>query len=211
MMMTKENPKINLEKKRFAFLQIGLVLVCAFGLAAFEYSSIAIVDEPSEEDKTTITATQTETPSNLLFSAYKEESEVILQIIHDRIKVVDKQIVKQAQRYTDDYILNKSAKVIDTPDINPEFPGGHDAMSMWIAENLIIPDFAFPSYGTIYVKFIVSKSGRITNISLDKGIDPFYDEAALTVVEKMPKWTPGKYKGKHVNVRYNLPIKIKMN
>jgi protein TonB len=37
------------------------------------------------------------------------------------------------------------------------------------------------------------------------------DEAATTVVSKMPRWNPGQIKGKNVKSYYNLPISFKIN
>jgi hypothetical protein len=45
---------------------------------------------------------------------------------------------------------------------------------------------------------------------VSKSADPLLDEEAVRVVKAMPKWTPGKHKGKTVNVRFFLPIVFKL-
>lgn len=53
---------------------------------------------------------------------------------------------------------------------------------------------------------IIEKDGSITDIKIQKGIDPSLDKEALRVVETMPAWKPGKQRGQVVRVAYTLPI-----
>ena len=65
--------------------------------------------------------------------------------------------------------------------------------------------------GRVYIQFVVEKDGSISQINLVKGVHKILDKEALRVVKGMPKWSPGKQRGKAVSVRFTLPIKFKIN
>ena len=48
-------------------------------------------------------------------------------------------------------------------------------------------------------------------MSILRGIGGGCNEEALRVVRGMPNWTPGMQRGKPVRVKYNLPIRYKLN
>lgn len=58
----------------------------------------------------------------------------------------------------------------------------------------------------VYVSFVVSADGSVRNARIARGVDPVLDKEALRVVNSMPRWTPGKQRGKAVNVSYTVPI-----
>jgi protein TonB len=43
-------------------------------------------------------------------------------------------------------------------------------------------------------------------VEIARGVDPSLDKEALRVVKNMPKWKPGKQRGKAVRVSYTVPI-----
>ena len=62
--------------------------------------------------------------------------------------------------------------------------------------------------GMVYVTFVVERDGSITDVRVLRGIGGGCDEEAIRVVSAMPKWTPGKQRGKPVRVQYNLPVRF---
>lgn len=96
----------------------------------------------------------------------------------------------------------------------PVYPGGDAAMVEFIQKNIKYPKKkkVEGSSVTCYVTFVVDQDGTLTNIRVLKGVKdgPQFDEAALDVVKKMPKWEPGTQNEKKVRVQYNLPIKFKL-
>ncbi len=95
-----------------------------------------------------------------------------------------------------------------------EFPGGREAMNKFLADNLKMPAVAkeMSINGKVYLKFVVSESGNISNVSVKKGIAdcPECDAEAVRVVKKMPDWIPAKNNGKVVNCWYTMPILFKV-
>ncbi|MBK8242251.1 MAG: energy transducer TonB [Saprospiraceae bacterium] len=94
----------------------------------------------------------------------------------------------------------------------PEFPGGPAAMTKFINDNMRYPEEAklHKVAGTVVIQFVVTKEGKIINVTLTRGIGYGCDEEALRVIQSMPDWKPGKYKNKEVPVNFTLPVKFKL-
>lgn len=94
----------------------------------------------------------------------------------------------------------------------PEFPGGDDSLEAFLVREIKYPPNArnMSVTGTVYVGFVVMKSGEISDVKVLRGIGSGCDEEAVRVVKLMPKWKPGEQEGKKVDVKYNLPIKFKL-
>ncbi len=94
----------------------------------------------------------------------------------------------------------------------PEFPGGQDAMTKFIIENVNYPEAAKKAgiQGKVLVTFNVAKSGKIENIRITQKVNDNLDKEALRVVSIMPDWVPGEAKGTPVDVEITLPIVFKL-
>lgn len=99
-------------------------------------------------------------------------------------------------------------KVYDKVDQMPEFPGGQSELINFMIESISYPAEAKKNgtQGKVFVSFVVGKTGAISGAEILRAVDPLLDAEALRVVNSMPKWTPGKEKGKDVAVKYVLPI-----
>lgn len=64
--------------------------------------------------------------------------------------------------------------------------------------------------GTAVIQFAVAKDGAIENVRLLRDPGAGCGAEAVRVVKTMPKWIPGKQRGKPVKVQYNLPMKFKL-
>ncbi len=94
----------------------------------------------------------------------------------------------------------------------PSFPGGEMEMQRFIAENLKYPVVAQESgiQGRVTIRFVVTKTGAISDVTVIRGIDPSCDREAVRVVKTMPKWIPGKQNGLNVPVYFTLPIVFRL-
>lgn len=92
----------------------------------------------------------------------------------------------------------------------PMFPGGMSALGNFLQNNLQYPSRAreYGVKGTVWVTFLVDKKGNVSNIQVVRGIGMGCDKEAMRVVRIMPKWIPGKQRGRPVDVLYKLPIKF---
>ena len=95
----------------------------------------------------------------------------------------------------------------------PEFPGGQQALLKYLSENVQYPVIAQANgiQGRVVCQFVVNKDGSIVDVEVVRsGGDPSLDKEAIRVIKSMPKWTPGKQKGKPVRVKYTVPINFQL-
>lgn len=92
----------------------------------------------------------------------------------------------------------------------PEFPGGDQNMYKFLHDNIRYPQMAKESgiAGTVYLTFVVSKNGQISDVKVLRGIGGGCDEEAVRVIRSMPSWIAGRQNGKSVPVQFNLPVKF---
>lgn len=90
----------------------------------------------------------------------------------------------------------------------PEYPGGVEALRMFLAQTVKYPVEAAKKgiQGKVYVNFVVEKDGSVTIAKIARGVSPELDAEALRVVKLLNNWAPGKQKGKPVRVSYTVPI-----
>jgi len=97
----------------------------------------------------------------------------------------------------------------------PEFPGGQAALMKYLSSNIKYPDECrkMGIEGKVYVKFVVDKTGSITDTKLLRGVPDgkLLENEAIRVIKTMPKWKPGNQSGKPVSVYFTLPISFKLN
>jgi periplasmic protein TonB len=101
-------------------------------------------------------------------------------------------------------------EIVDVAEINPEFPGGLEKMYRYLGNNLRYPRYLMERRisGTVFVSFVVSKSGEINQVEILKSPNDGFNDEVIRVINKMPKWRPGIQAGKPVSVRYKMPIKF---
>lgn len=95
---------------------------------------------------------------------------------------------------------------------NPEFPGGPAKLLEYIQKNLEYPEAARENeiQGRVFVGFIVEEDGSVSNVKILRGIGYGCDEEAIRLVNSLPKFKPGKQRGKPIRVQYTLPIVFKL-
>ena len=90
----------------------------------------------------------------------------------------------------------------------PLFPGGMDKMAEFLQANIKYPALCKKEgiQGRVVVQFVVNKDGSICDAKVVKSAHPQLDAEGIRVISSMPRWIPGKQKGKNVRVRYTLPV-----
>lgn len=85
-------------------------------------------------------------------------------------------------------------------------------IAAFIGNNLVYPEQARKNSieGRVVLRFVVNKEGVVQDIEVMKSPDTMLSTAAIDVVKKMPKWTPGEKDGQKVNVSYTLPISFRL-
>lgn len=103
-------------------------------------------------------------------------------------------------------------QVFQVVEVDPEFPGGIEALYKYMVDNVKYPEKAKADKieGRVFVAFVIEKDGSVTNAKVVRGVSDEIDAEALRVVSAMPKWKPGTQQGNPVRVQYNLPIVFKL-
>ncbi len=94
----------------------------------------------------------------------------------------------------------------------PEPEGGIAAFYDYLGENIRYPEEArrIGISGRVFVEFVVDKDGSLTDAKVVKGIGGGCDEEAIRVINRAPKWKPGKQRGRPVKVRMTVPVFFKL-
>ena len=98
-------------------------------------------------------------------------------------------------------------------EVQPEFPGGQQAMLQWINNHMQYPQAALDQgiQGRVYVQFVVEKNGSLTNIKVLRNVDTSLSNEAIRLVQTMPRWTPGYKDGQPVRCQVTIPITFKID
>ena len=65
--------------------------------------------------------------------------------------------------------------------------------------------------GKVFIQFIVDKTGSVINVKVVRGVDKNLDAEAVRVIKSLPKYKPGKQRGKAVRVMFTVPINFTLN
>ena len=224
-MEEKKSPKANLENKKLMFMQIGLIISLLVAWLAFEhksydkrdYTEIIRAAENLEEEMVEIT--QQEQPKPQPMEMPKQTTQ--LEIVNDDVEVEDIEINVETtqeeviQEYTPVEVEEEEVveqEVFTIVEQMPSFPGGDEKMYKYLGNNIKYPQVARETgiQGRVFVNFVVEPDGSVSNVKVLRGIGGGCDEEAMRVVKSMPKWKPGKQRGKPVRVSYNLPVNFKL-
>ncbi len=103
-------------------------------------------------------------------------------------------------------------EVFKVVEVDPEFPGGEEALYKYLAENIKYPEKAKNNKveGRVYITFVIEKDGTVSDAKVLRSVNEELDAEALRVINAMPKWKPGMQRGVPVRVQYNIPISFKL-
>lgn len=217
-MEIKKNPKVDLEKKRSLYLQIGFIIALLFVYAAFEYknydkSSYNLGDlnlDDLEEEIIPITKQEQKPPPP------PPPPPEIIEIVEDEVEIEEELEIEDTETDEDEIIEIEEEdddEFFMVVENMPEFPGGDLGLMKYIQKNVKYPPIAkeYNITGKVYVQFIVDKSGTVTNVKVVRGVDKNLDAEAVRVVKSLPKYKPGKQRGKPVRVMFTIPINFTLN
>ena len=217
-MEAKKNPEVNLERKRGLFLQIGLVVSLLLVLVAFEYKSYEKVAynlgqlnlDDIEEEIIPITKQEVKPPPP------PPPPPEVIEIVEDEVEIENEIEIEDTESDEDEEIEieeEDDEEFFMVVENMPEFPGGDLGLMKYIQKNVKYPAIAkeYNITGKVYVSFIVDKSGKVTNVKIVRGVDKNLDAEAVRVVKSLPKYKPGKQRGKAVRVMFTIPINFTLN
>ena len=233
-MEIKKSAKADLEGKKGIFFEIGLVLALGALLSAFSFKMdskteevfVMPPEEPVEEEIIPITQAMM-TPPPPPPPAPKLTD--LIEIVDDDMEIEDELEIEDMEADVENINSNAydwsgeaggegdmyaeeygEADVFQVVEDMPQFPGGD--VTKWLAKNTRYPMIAQENgiQGRVFVQFVIEKDGSISNVKVLRPVDPSLDKEAVRVVSSMPKWKPGKQRGKAVRVSYTVPINFQL-
>ena len=148
----------------------------------------------------------------------------VLNVVEDDVDLEQQDIVtsedNQKAAQTQTYVAPKvveeeeesSQPIFTVVETMPQFPGGDAALLQFLAKSIKYPVIAQENgiQGRVICAFVVNRDGSIVDAEVLRGVDPSLDKEALRVINTMPKWSPGKQRGKPVRVKYTVPITFRL-
>ena len=228
-MEKKKSSKADLEGKRNTLFLVGLVLALGVTLVAFEWTSKPqkveglgqIQAQEVEEEIIPITREQQVKPPPPPPPPKVVE---VLNIVDDDIEIEDELEIEDSE--ADDNTIVDVAPIISTPEEEEveekiffniieepaEFPGGDRALMNYLNTHVKYPVIAQENgiQGKVYLKFVIDEQGNVTNVQIARGVESSLDAEAVRVIKSLPKFKPGRQRGRAVKVYYSSVINFKL-
>ena len=227
-MEVKKSPKADLEGKKSTWLLIGYVLILAVVFVAFEWSErdkqILVAQGPVEikfeEDMVPITQQeQKPTPP----PPQAPSAEEVLKIVENDANIEETEVATSEDKGEAVQVVSTGPAVVVEEVVEeeqifqvveemPSFPGGDAECMRFFNKNIKYPTIAQENgiQGRVILQFVVNKDGSIVDVVVARSVDPYLDKEAVRVVNMMPKWKPGKQRGKPVRVKFTLPVTFRL-
>ena len=90
----------------------------------------------------------------------------------------------------------------------PEYPGGEKALLSFIRDHLRYPAYEseLGIHGKAVIGFVIDENGKVTDVSVVKGVSKGLDRESVRVIKMLQDFTPGMQSGRTVKVRFIIPI-----
>ena len=225
-MQLKKSPKASLEDKKWSYVLMGLILVLSICYVAFEWTEREVTKyEVSDtdfffEEEIDIQQTTQETPPPPPPPAVQEVE--VLTVVEDDVETESIEINTEDDKDVEVVIAppveapveeEEEEVIFVVVETMPEFPGGPQEMMKFIGTNIKYPVIAQENgiQGRVICQFVVEKDGKVTDIQVVRSSgDASLDKEAVRVINSMPKWKPGKQRGKPVRVKYTIPVNFRL-
>jgi len=145
---------------------------------------LEIMDNDSEVEESTIQAS--------------DDTQAAVEVKYTPVEVEEEEVEEQ--------------QIFQVVEEMPEFPGGMGECMKFLGKNIKYPTISQENgvQGRVIVQFVVNRDGSIVDPVVVRGVDPYLDKEALRVISMMPKWKPGKQRGKAVRVKYTVPVMFRL-
>lgn len=233
-MEPKKNPKADLTKNSSLYFVFGLAVVMLLTYVAFEwktydetndYDISMNVDDLLDEEVPMTEQIKTPPPppppaAPEIIEVVEDEEEVEETVIESTETSQEEEIIE-----IEDVEVEEVEEDVDVPfaviENVPVFPGCENEsdkracfnkmMQKHIGKNFRYPEIAqeMGVQGRVSVMFVIQKDGSIGNIRM-RGPDKNLEKEAARIINKLPKMTPGKQRGRAVRVPFSIPITFKL-
>ena len=225
-MQLKKSQKASLEDKKVVYVLMGFVFVLSLCYVALEWTEkevtkyeVADMEFTFEEEVEIQQTTQETTPPPPPPPVQEVE---VLNVVEDDVETESIEINTEDDKDVEVVIAapveapveeEEEEVVFVVVETMPEFPGGQQALFKYLSENVKYPVIAQENgiQGRVICQFVVNKDGPIVDVEVVRsGGDASLDKEAVRVIKSMPKWKPGKQRGKAVRVKYTVPVNFRL-
>ena len=225
-MQLKKSQKASLEDKKVVYVLMGFVFVLSLCYVALEWTEkevtkyeVADTEFTFEEEVEIQQTTQETTPPPPPPPVQEVE---VLNVVEDDVETESIEINTEDDKDVEVVIAapveapveeEEEEVVFVVVETMPEFPGGQQALFKYLSENVKYPVIAQENgiQGRVICQFVVNKDGSIVDVEVVRsGGDASLDKEAVRVIKSMPKWKPGKQRGKAVRAKYTVPVNFRL-
>jgi protein TonB len=221
----------SLEKKRPLLLTAGFLFAISMALVSFEWrtpyygelqGTVNDEDIIYEYDSPPITLREVEEPEERPEPPKPptDQFDIVDEIDPDVDEVQPDDIINEPIELPPGPVINlaEEEKEVDEDEVfitveeMPIYPGGDLALLTYLSDNIKFPQPAIDNNitGTVYVSYVVDQKGKVTDVTLVRGVHPVLDQEAVRVVKTLDGYTAGKQRGIPVKVKYTVPISFKL-
>ena len=236
-MQPKKNEKADLSKNSSLYFVIGLSLILLISWQAIEWKTYdkslygyEALDVEEDDDEEIPITEQLKTPPPP--PPPPPPAPEVIEVVEDE-EEVEETVIESTETNEDEIVEVEEVEIeeefedVDVPfavieDV-PIFPGCEkvakserrncfqEQMNKHIRKNFRYPEIAqeMGIQGRVYVNFIISKDGSISNIRM-RGPDKNLEAEAQRIISKLPQMTPGKQRGRPVRVPFSIPITFRL-
>jgi protein TonB len=168
---------------------------------------------PAPPAQTNIIKQQKYVPPQIVDSIKPEDLKQLITTEQAQTAVTDKEVVEVAKQGREEVQeTNVEPEPFMTVQEMPEPSGGVKSLMKYIADNTIYPAMARENniQGKVYVRFCVTSTGAIDQVSILKGVNRELDAEAIRIVKTFPRFKPGKQDGIPVPVWFNVFINFQL-
>lgn len=231
-MIERKTPEADLEKRRLAWRALGFVASLSLILSALAWTSYDISETRGFDFEMDLIEDE-EIPIDMITPPPPPpppQQTTIIEIVDD-----DEEIEEELEVEDMDVSENTEIEIIDdyeeeveddTPFMIVEnMPALGDCKKLrgderhqctqmeiikYVSQNTKYPPIAKDAgiQGTVFVYFVVDKTGKVADAKVLRAVDPRLDKEALRVIQSLPKFEPGEQRGKSVSVQYTIPVKF---
>lgn len=226
-MEVKKTRRADLEKGKSRWLFMGLMVALSFMFVSFEwternvtYAISDLVNDPDFfEDLVPVTYNQEKPlpPPPPPVAINPEELTIVDDKSTERESDIaasdptDAPVIIPTPIEVPEETVEEETEFIIVEEM-PMFGSGTADLMKYLSANIKYPTVSAEQgvQGKVVVQFVVGTHGEILNPVVVKSVDPYLDKEAIRVISTMPKWKPGKQRGKAVRVKYTVPVVFKL-
>ncbi len=231
-MIERKTPEANIEKRRMAWRVLGFVGALSLILSAlawtsydinvvsaFDFEVDLIEDEEIPPDVVTPPPPPPPPQQTTIIEIVDDDEEIEEELEVEDMEVSEDteiEIIEDFEEEVEDdtpfMIVENMPALGDCKKLRGE--ERHQCTQMeiikYVAQNTKYPPIAKDAgiQGTVFVYFVVDKTGAVVDSKVLRPVDPRLDKEALRVINSLPKFEPGEQRGKAVSVQYTIPVKF---